>query len=191
MFSQSPGLQPVQVWSDKDLLQSWSGSLFREAAPGPTTRGLCYHPETRPRVEPEKEVPAHETGHHRHTTVHPRNTDNTVRSIHCFLSSCLDLLGFWNSYHHALFVKNCSKSVSAATLKQGWATLVIQRHWRGYRMRQIYHVVRLASITIQAFTRGWLARKCSKKVCTARMITSFISKINMVRIQIHLYFRRW
>lgn len=31
-------------------------------------------------------------------------------------------------------------------------------------MRQIYQVVRLASITIQAFTRGWMARKQYKKV---------------------------
>lgn len=31
-------------------------------------------------------------------------------------------------------------------------------------MRQIYQVVRLASITIQAFTRGWMARKRYKKV---------------------------
>ncbi|XP_068168579.1 unconventional myosin-Vc [Antennarius striatus] len=56
------------------------------------------------------------------------------------------------------------KAVSAATLKQGWASVVIQRYWRGYRMRQIYQVVLLASITIQAFTRGWLARKRYKKM---------------------------
>ncbi|XP_029289703.1 LOW QUALITY PROTEIN: unconventional myosin-Vc [Cottoperca gobio] len=56
------------------------------------------------------------------------------------------------------------KTVTAATLKQGWATLMIQRYWRGYRMRQIFHVVRLASITIQAFTRGWMARKRYKKM---------------------------
>ncbi|XP_074534428.1 unconventional myosin-Vc [Halichoeres trimaculatus] len=56
------------------------------------------------------------------------------------------------------------KTVSAETLKQGWAALVIQRHWRGYRMRQIYQVVRLATITIQAFTRGWIARKQYKKM---------------------------
>lgn len=57
-----------------------------------------------------------------------------------------------------------SKTVTAETLKQGWASVVIQRHWRGYRTRQIYQVVRLASITIQAFTRGWMARKRYKKV---------------------------
>ncbi|KAF3688718.1 Unconventional myosin-Vc [Channa argus] len=56
------------------------------------------------------------------------------------------------------------KTVSAATLKQGWATIVIQRHWRGYRTRQVYQIVRLASITIQAFTRGWVARKRFKKM---------------------------
>ncbi|XP_044212818.1 unconventional myosin-Vc [Thunnus albacares] len=56
------------------------------------------------------------------------------------------------------------KTVSAATLKRGWASLVIQRHWRGYCTRQIYHIVRLASITIQAFTRGWMARKRYKKM---------------------------
>ncbi|KAM7414757.1 hypothetical protein PAMA_019527 [Pampus argenteus] len=56
------------------------------------------------------------------------------------------------------------KTVSATTLKQGWAALMIQRYWRGYRMRQIYQVVRIASITIQAFTRGWMARKRYKKM---------------------------
>ncbi|XP_044050303.1 unconventional myosin-Vc isoform X3 [Siniperca chuatsi] len=56
------------------------------------------------------------------------------------------------------------KTVSAAALKMGWGTMVIQRHWRGYRMRQIYQVVRLASITIQAFTRGWMAREQYKKM---------------------------
>ncbi|XP_029952610.1 unconventional myosin-Vc isoform X2 [Salarias fasciatus] len=56
------------------------------------------------------------------------------------------------------------KAVNPTTLKQGWAALVIQRHWRGYHMRQIYRVVRLASITIQSFTRGWLARKRYRKM---------------------------
>ncbi|XP_033490157.1 unconventional myosin-Vc [Epinephelus lanceolatus] len=60
--------------------------------------------------------------------------------------------------------KTIRKTVTAATLKQGWASVVIQRYWRGYRMRQIFQVVRLASITIQAFTRGWMARKRYKKM---------------------------
>lgn len=58
----------------------------------------------------------------------------------------------------------CRKTVSAEALKQGWASVVLQRHWRGYRTRQIYQLVRVASITIQAFTRGWMARKGYKKV---------------------------
>ncbi|XP_054588949.1 unconventional myosin-Vc isoform X1 [Nothobranchius furzeri] len=60
------------------------------------------------------------------------------------------------------------KTVSAATLKQGWASVVIQRHWRGYRMKRIYQVVRTASVTIQAFTRGWMARKRYKKMIEER-----------------------
>uniref|UniRef100_A0A7N8XK57 Myosin VC n=1 Tax=Mastacembelus armatus TaxID=205130 RepID=A0A7N8XK57_9TELE len=34
----------------------------------------------------------------------------------------------------------------------------------GYRVRQVYQLVRLASITIQAFTRGWMARKQYRKM---------------------------
>ncbi|XP_075883469.1 unconventional myosin-Vc [Nelusetta ayraudi] len=56
------------------------------------------------------------------------------------------------------------KSVSAATLKRAWASVVIQRHWRGYRMRQVYQLVLIASVTIQAFTRGWMARRRYKKM---------------------------
>ncbi|XP_030221748.1 unconventional myosin-Vc [Gadus morhua] len=56
------------------------------------------------------------------------------------------------------------KMVSAAAIKHGWAALVLQRHWRGYRMRQIYLLVRLSTVTIQAFTRGWIARRRYKKM---------------------------
>lgn len=58
--------------------------------------------------------------------------------------------------------------MTAETLKRGWASVVIQRHWRGYRTRQVYQLVRLASLTIQAFTRGWMARKRYKKVGVGR-----------------------
>ncbi|XP_056273208.1 unconventional myosin-Vc isoform X2 [Pseudoliparis swirei] len=60
--------------------------------------------------------------------------------------------------------KTIHKTVSAANLKRGWGALVIQRYWRGYRMAQIYQVVRLATITIQAYTRGWMARKRYRKM---------------------------
>ncbi|KAK7892140.1 hypothetical protein WMY93_024103 [Mugilogobius chulae] len=55
------------------------------------------------------------------------------------------------------------KTVNAVTLKQGWAALVIQKYWRGFRVRQIFCIIRLATVTIQAFTRGWLARIRYKK----------------------------
>uniref|UniRef100_A0A4W5MAK1 Myosin motor domain-containing protein n=1 Tax=Hucho hucho TaxID=62062 RepID=A0A4W5MAK1_9TELE len=56
------------------------------------------------------------------------------------------------------------KTVTAAALKQGWAAVVIQRYWRSYLTRQIYRMVRSSSIIIQAFTRGWIARKRYKKM---------------------------
>ena len=84
----SLGLQPVQVWSDKDLLPGWSGSLSGEAASGPAERSLCDPAETRPRVEQEEEVPAHERGGHHPATVHPGNKDNPVRGLQLFLPAC-------------------------------------------------------------------------------------------------------
>ncbi|XP_045562064.1 unconventional myosin-Vc [Salmo salar] len=56
------------------------------------------------------------------------------------------------------------KTVTAAALKQGWAAVVIQRYWRSYLTRLIYRMVRSSSIIIQAFTRGWIARKHYKKM---------------------------
>nr|XP_046208191.1 unconventional myosin-Vc-like isoform X1 [Oncorhynchus gorbuscha] len=56
------------------------------------------------------------------------------------------------------------KTVTAAALKQGWASVVIQRYWRSYLTRQIYRMVRSSSIIIQAFARGWIARKRYKKM---------------------------
>lgn len=63
-LSSSPGPEPVQVWPHKDLLPSRSGCVSGEAAPGPAESRLRHHPETLPWVEPETEVPAHETGSH-------------------------------------------------------------------------------------------------------------------------------
>uniref|UniRef100_A0A8K9WSW4 Myosin VC n=1 Tax=Oncorhynchus mykiss TaxID=8022 RepID=A0A8K9WSW4_ONCMY len=67
------------------------------------------------------------------------------------------------------------KSVTAAALKQGWAAVVIQRYWRGHLTRQIFRMVRSSSIVIQAFTRGWIARKRYKKVlcCKALILQKY------------------
>uniref|UniRef100_A0AAZ3Q506 Myosin VC n=1 Tax=Oncorhynchus tshawytscha TaxID=74940 RepID=A0AAZ3Q506_ONCTS len=67
------------------------------------------------------------------------------------------------------------KSVTAAALKQGWAAVVIQRYWRGHLTRQIFRMVRSSSIIIQAFTRGWIARKRYKKVlcCKALILQKY------------------
>uniref|UniRef100_A0A8C7MIJ8 Myosin VC n=1 Tax=Oncorhynchus kisutch TaxID=8019 RepID=A0A8C7MIJ8_ONCKI len=62
------------------------------------------------------------------------------------------------------YVRGQRKTVTAAVLKQGWASVVIQRYWRSYLTRQIYRMVHSSSIIIQAFTRGWIARKRYKKM---------------------------
>nr|XP_061825669.1 unconventional myosin-Vc-like isoform X1 [Nerophis lumbriciformis] len=64
--------------------------------------------------------------------------------------------------------KTIRKAVSAANLKQAWAAVLIQRYWRGFRIWKVYETVRLATITIQAFTRGWLARKSYAKMVEER-----------------------
>uniref|UniRef100_A0AAY4ER27 Myosin VC n=1 Tax=Denticeps clupeoides TaxID=299321 RepID=A0AAY4ER27_9TELE len=53
--------------------------------------------------------------------------------------------------------------ITAAALKQAWAAVVIQRHCRGFLVRRIYQLVLVATVTIQAFIRGWIARKRYKK----------------------------
>lgn len=85
----SPGLQPVQVWPDEDLLPSRSGSLSGEVASGSTSSCLCDHSETLTRMEPQDEVPEDEGGSHHHSTVHPREEDNSVRPFtDCTLQYC-------------------------------------------------------------------------------------------------------
>uniref|UniRef100_A0AAR2KBV5 Myosin VC n=1 Tax=Pygocentrus nattereri TaxID=42514 RepID=A0AAR2KBV5_PYGNA len=56
------------------------------------------------------------------------------------------------------------RTLTAAALKQAWAAVVIQRHCRGYLIRRIYLLLQVATITIQAYTRGWMARKRYKKM---------------------------
>ena len=49
-------------------------------------------------------------------------------------------------------------------------------------MRQVYQVVRLASVTIQAFTRGWMARKRYKKVCNCSLINESLNNKKIVNV---------
>ncbi|XP_077568270.1 unconventional myosin-Vc [Stigmatopora nigra] len=70
--------------------------------------------------------------------------------------------------HYVRGKRTVRKSVTAANLKQGWSAVTIQRYWRGFRIKKAYQTVRLAIITMQAFTRGWLARKSYVKLVEAR-----------------------
>uniref|UniRef100_A0A8C9SPT5 Myosin VC n=1 Tax=Scleropages formosus TaxID=113540 RepID=A0A8C9SPT5_SCLFO len=51
-------------------------------------------------------------------------------------------------------------------LKRAWAAVVIQRYVRGHLVRQVYQLVKVATVTIQSHTRGWLARKRFRQVET-------------------------
>uniref|UniRef100_A0A8C9VME1 Myosin VC n=1 Tax=Scleropages formosus TaxID=113540 RepID=A0A8C9VME1_SCLFO len=51
------------------------------------------------------------------------------------------------------------QTVTAENLKRAWAAVVIQRYVRGHLVRQVYQLVKVATVTIQSHTRGWLARK--------------------------------
>ncbi|XP_004639046.1 unconventional myosin-Vc isoform X2 [Octodon degus] len=56
------------------------------------------------------------------------------------------------------------KAVTAQALKETWAAIVLQRHCRGYLVRNLYQLVRVATITIQAHARGFLARRRYRKM---------------------------
>ncbi|XP_045142403.1 unconventional myosin-Vc [Echinops telfairi] len=56
------------------------------------------------------------------------------------------------------------KAITAAALKEAWAAIVIQKHCRGYLVRNLYQLIRLATITIQAYARGLLARRQYRKM---------------------------
>ncbi|XP_048886762.1 unconventional myosin-Vc isoform X3 [Brienomyrus brachyistius] len=51
------------------------------------------------------------------------------------------------------------QAITAEMLKQAWAAVVIQKYCRRFLVRQVYKLVKVATLTIQAYTRGWLARK--------------------------------
>lgn len=54
--------------------------------------------------------------------------------------------------------------MTATALKEAWAAIIIQKHCRGYLVRNLYQLIRVATITIQAYTRGFLARRRYRKV---------------------------
>ncbi|XP_027696656.1 unconventional myosin-Vc isoform X1 [Vombatus ursinus] len=56
------------------------------------------------------------------------------------------------------------KAISATALKEAWAAIILQKHCRGYLVRNLYQLIRVATITIQAYTRGFLARKKYQKM---------------------------
>ncbi|NXD06353.1 MYO5C protein, partial [Nothocercus nigrocapillus] len=56
------------------------------------------------------------------------------------------------------------QAISARTLKQTWAAIVIQKHCRGYLVRKLCQLIHVAAVTIQAYTRGFLARKKYRKM---------------------------
>ncbi|XP_072134310.1 unconventional myosin-Vc isoform X2 [Mobula birostris] len=54
--------------------------------------------------------------------------------------------------------------LNATSLKQAWAAVIIQKHWRQFIVRRLYQLILLATVTIQSYTRGWLARRRYKKM---------------------------
>ncbi|KAL6037688.1 hypothetical protein STEG23_005957 [Scotinomys teguina] len=56
------------------------------------------------------------------------------------------------------------KAITATALKETWAAIILQKHCRGYLVRNLYQLIRVATITIQAHTRGFLARRQYRKL---------------------------
>ncbi|GAB1294438.1 Myosin VC [Apodemus speciosus] len=56
------------------------------------------------------------------------------------------------------------KAITATALKEAWAAIILQKHCRGYLVRNLYQLIRVATITIQAHTRGFLARRRYRKL---------------------------
>ncbi|XP_059495166.1 unconventional myosin-Vc-like isoform X4 [Stegostoma tigrinum] len=54
--------------------------------------------------------------------------------------------------------------LNAATLKQSWGAVIIQKHWRRFLLSRRYQLILMATIRIQSFTRGWLARRTYEKM---------------------------
>uniref|UniRef100_A0ABM5EXW0 Unconventional myosin-Vc isoform X1 n=1 Tax=Pogona vitticeps TaxID=103695 RepID=A0ABM5EXW0_9SAUR len=56
------------------------------------------------------------------------------------------------------------QAITATALKEAWAAIILQKYCRGYLVRRLCQLIRVAAVTIQAFTRGFLARKRYRKM---------------------------
>ncbi|XP_078097487.1 unconventional myosin-Vc isoform X2 [Mustelus asterias] len=54
--------------------------------------------------------------------------------------------------------------LNARMLKEAWAVVIIQKHWRRYLVCRLYQLILVATITIQSYTRGWRARRKYNKM---------------------------
>ncbi|XP_038669467.1 unconventional myosin-Vc isoform X1 [Scyliorhinus canicula] len=54
--------------------------------------------------------------------------------------------------------------LNAMALKQAWAAIIIQKHWRRVLVCRLYQLILVATITIQSHARGWRARSQYKKM---------------------------
>ncbi|XP_076847044.1 unconventional myosin-Vc isoform X2 [Brachyhypopomus gauderio] len=101
--------------------------------------------------------------------------------LDCLRTACITIqkhVRGWRHRRHFLLMRQAAvtiqqyvrgsrqvrRTLTAETLKQAWAAVVIQRHCRGYLVRRVYQLVLLATVTIQAYVRGWKARKRYKKM---------------------------
>ncbi|KAJ7311412.1 hypothetical protein JRQ81_007046 [Phrynocephalus forsythii] len=56
------------------------------------------------------------------------------------------------------------QAITATALKEAWAAIILQKHCRGYQVRRLCQLIRVATVTIQAFARGFLARRRYRKM---------------------------
>uniref|UniRef100_A0A670KCS6 Myosin VC n=1 Tax=Podarcis muralis TaxID=64176 RepID=A0A670KCS6_PODMU len=62
------------------------------------------------------------------------------------------------------YLEKLRQAITARALKEAWAAIIIQKYCRGYLVRRLCHLIRVAVLTIQAFTRGFLARRKYRKM---------------------------
>lgn len=74
---------------------------------------------------------------------------------------------YWSNAKHNFFpfCLLSRQAITATAIKHAWAAIILQKHCRGFLVRRIYQLILVATVTIQAFTRGYQARKKYRKVC--------------------------